>query len=141
MNNKYIIAVVVLVVVGAGIYFLTNQNPGSNTPTSNSNSTPSSASNETSTPKTTPAPVINEVVHNISIMNFAFVPSSITVRKGETIVWTNKDTTPHTVTGGDLKSNPLNQGQTYSFAYDRVGTFTYHCSIHPSMTGTVTVTN
>jgi plastocyanin len=38
-------------------------------------------------------------------------------------------------------SSPLAQNQTYSFAYDKTGTFSYHCSIHPSMKGTVIVTN
>lgn len=136
MNNKYIVWLVVgLLVVGAGIYFLQNKN-------SNYSSTPSSTYDETSKTKTsagTPAPVINKVVHNVSIVGFAFVPSSITVRKGDTIVWTNKDSAPHTVTGGDLKSASLGQNQTYSFAYDRTGTFNYYCSLHPNMKGTVTV--
>jgi plastocyanin len=144
MSNKYIIVlVVVLLIIVGGFYFFSNQNPGSSLPanTQNQNLIDNNVTTTPKTPAPKPIPIINTVVHNVSISNFAFVPATITVRKGETIVWTNKDSTPHTVTGGDLLSNPLGQGETYSFAYDKTGTFAYHCSIHPSMKGTVIVTN
>ena len=89
----------------------------------------------------------NETVQatdTVAIQNFAFTPVSITVKKGTKVTWTNKDSTAHTVTENDGKSGPassdVNPGQTYSFTYNTVGTFQYHCSIHPSMTGSVTVT-
>jgi len=143
MSNKYIIfLIVVLLIIIGGFYFFGNQNPGPSLPANTQSSTDNNVVPITKIPKSpTPTPVINTVVHNVSISNFAFVPATITVKKGETIVWTNKDTVPHTVTGGDLLSNPLGQSETYSFAYDKTGTFAYHCSIHPSMKGTVIVTN
>jgi plastocyanin len=141
MNNKYIVVLIVAIIVVGGLYYFVNQNSNIvSNPTQNpvSDQTPAST---TTKPMTNPAPVAPQVIHYISISGFAFVPSSITVRKGETIVWTNKDTAPHTVTGGDLQSSPLGQNQTYSFTYDKTGTFSYRCSIHPSMRGTITVTN
>jgi len=143
MNKKYIaITVVVLLVIGLGIYFSTSQNSNNTASTPTSNSAKNVVSNPTvPTPNLNPAPAANLIIHNVSITGFAFVPATITVKKGETIVWTNKDATVHTVTGGDLQSSPLGQNQTYSFAYDKIGTYSYHCSIHPSMKGTVIVTN
>jgi len=73
-----------------------------------------------------------------------FSPASITVKKGTAVTWTNKDAVTHTVTENDEQKGPdsgdLASGKTYSFTYDTVGTFKYHCAIHPNMTGTVTVT-
>ena len=61
------------------------------------------------------------------------------VKKGDTVVWTNKDSAPHTVTGGSLNSGTLSGGQTYSFTFNAAGTVSYACSFHPSMTGKVVV--
>jgi plastocyanin len=74
----------------------------------------------------------------------AFSPNSITVKKGTTVTWTNNDSTTHTVQETDGKSGPKSDniapGGTYTFTFVAAGSFAYHCSIHPSMTGTVTVT-
>ncbi len=138
MDKKYIpILVVAIIVVGAVAYLSTNKKPVS---VPNSNSTSKSSSNNNSDP--TKPPIPSPVVHHIDISGFAFSPASITVRKGETIVWTNKDSAPHTVTGGtngDINSLSLAQNQTYSFAFDKTGTFSYHCKLHPNMKGTITV--
>lgn len=91
------------------------------------------------TPAPTPAPA--SVTHKVSIQGFAFGPASQSVKKGDTVVWTNQDSAPHTVTGtGGLNSSTLSAGQSYSFTFSSVGTFTYHCNFHPSMTGSITVT-
>ena len=83
--------------------------------------------------------------HRVSIANFAFRPANIKVRRGATVTWTNHDTTSHTVTETDGSRGPrsgiLGAGKSYSFAFNMVGTFRYHCAIHPNMTGTVIVTN
>ncbi|MEK7085473.1 MAG: cupredoxin domain-containing protein [Patescibacteria group bacterium] len=78
----------------------------------------------------------------ISIKDFAFSPASKTVSKGTKITWTNKDNAPHTVMSDDKngpKSQLLNQNSKYSFIFDKTGTFKYYCSVHPTMTGTITV--
>lgn len=79
--------------------------------------------------------------HNVSIQNFTFNKKSINVKKGDTVVWTNKDSAPHTVTGsnGGPASETLNNGGVYSFTFNNTGTFDYYCAIHPSMIGSVIV--
>ncbi|TMG23839.1 MAG: plastocyanin [Chloroflexi bacterium] len=77
----------------------------------------------------------------VEIKGFAFNPPSITVKVGAKVTWTNQDSTGHTVTfdqGGDT-SDTLASGKTYSEDFTKAGTFTYHCRIHPSMKGTVVV--
>ena len=79
------------------------------------------------------------------ILKDSFSPASITVRAGDTVTWTNVDTTPgngHTVTSsgrGPLKSQSLAQGGTFSYTFTTAGTYPYYCAIHPDMTGSVTV--
>ena len=84
----------------------------------------------------------NPTTHYINIVNFAFDPSSITIDVGDTIVWTNQDSSSHTVTSNDgttFDSGSISNGNTFSFTFTSAGTFDYKCTPHPSMTGTVTV--
>jgi len=85
----------------------------------------------------------------VTIQNFAFGPPAVTVPKGTTVTWTNQDPTTHTIVsdatsqkgaGQVFMSNPLGRGQSFSFTFTESGTFPYHCGIHPSMMGTITVT-
>ena len=79
---------------------------------------------------------------SITITDFAFKAGSITVKKGTKVTWTNQDSVGHTVTGdGGLDSPLLSKGVTYSFTFDKEGVFNYHCTPHPIMKGTVTVTS
>jgi plastocyanin len=55
------------------------------------------------------------------------------------VTWTNNDSVAHTVTGTDFASSQLAPGSTFSHKFTTAGSFDYHCSIHPSMTGNVTV--
>jgi plastocyanin len=77
----------------------------------------------------------------VSIKNFAFDPPNATVAPGTTVTWVNNDQVPHTVTANDgaFDSGTLQPGQSYSFAFDKPGTYAYHCNIHPDMTATVAV--
>jgi plastocyanin len=94
-----------------------------------------------------PVPVSNIPGHtsakaDVTIQNFSFSPDTITVNKGMTVVWTNNDSAGHTITadgGNGPASGVINPGETYAFTFDAAGTFGYHCSIHPSMKGTVVV--
>jgi len=98
--------------------------------------------NPTPTPTPTPNPTQTSKTENIAITNFAFSPATITINKGDTIVWTNMGSVSHTVTsdsGNELASSSLPNGQTYSHTFNIIGTFSYHCSIHTMMKGTVTV--
>jgi plastocyanin len=77
----------------------------------------------------------------VSIANFSFQPPTMTIAVGTTVTWTNNDSTGHTVTAddGSFKSDKLATGASFSQTFAKAGTFAYHCSIHPSMTGTITV--
>lgn len=79
----------------------------------------------------------------VAITDFAFSPASITVKKGTTVTWTNNDSSEHTVTrtgntGPD--SQLFGKGETFSYTFTEAGTFNYFCEPHPSMKGTVVVT-
>lgn len=79
--------------------------------------------------------------NKVSIANFAFTPSNLTIAKGATITWTNNDSTPHTVTADDnnFTSGTLNQGDSYMHTFTNTGTVNYHCSLHTSMKASVIV--
>jgi plastocyanin len=74
-----------------------------------------------------------------STNSFAFSPARITVQSGDTVRWTSSSSAPHTVTGKGFDSGTLNQGDDYSHRFTNPGSFSYICSIHPFMKGTVTV--
>lgn len=71
----------------------------------------------------------------------AFSPSTITVPINTTVTWTNKDDVPHTVTNalGFFDSGSLDYGETFSYNFSVEGTYTYSCTIHSSIQGTVIV--
>lgn len=79
--------------------------------------------------------------NTVSISNYTFSPTSLTIAKGTTVKWTNDDQVTHTVTddNGKFDSGNLPYGQTYSHTFSDTGTFHYHCSIHTYMKGTIIV--
>lgn len=135
MNKKILIVIVVAVLALVGIWAVIRNN--------NSDENPSSTSTNTSQPQS----ASNQQASNqgkVSIENMMFTPSQITVQKGETVTWTNNDNTAHTVTddlsnAGGPASGDIQPGSTYSFTFNKTGSFQYHCSIHPSMRGTIVV--
>ncbi|HEY7640409.1 MAG TPA: metallophosphoesterase [Steroidobacteraceae bacterium] len=80
----------------------------------------------------------------ITISNFTFAPTAITVKAGQEVTWMNEDDAPHTVVGTDpgspLRSPALDTGDKYAVKLTQPGAYKYFCSLHPHMTGTVTVT-
>lgn len=80
--------------------------------------------------------------NSVAIQNMAFNPTTLTVPVGTTVTWKNLDSTSHHVVSdtGAFDSGVLSNGQSYSFTFNQAGSFPYHCSIHPSMTGTIVVT-
>lgn len=77
----------------------------------------------------------------VKIDNFTFGPPSFTVVVGTTVTWTNHDDIPHTVVSSDkvLKSKVLDTDEKFSYTFSKPGTYSYFCSIHPKMSGTVVV--
>ena len=80
--------------------------------------------------------------HDVSITDDKdFLPEDLTINVGDTVVWTNNDDSPHTVTADDdeFNSGNLAEGATWSYTFTEAGTYDYHCNYHSSMTGSVTV--
>ena len=77
----------------------------------------------------------------ISLKDMAFTPATLQVAVGTTVTWVNNDTVQHTVTS-DTKlfdSGPIEPGGKFTQTFTEAGTFAFHCSIHTSMTGSITV--
>lgn len=79
--------------------------------------------------------------HTVVIHNFAFQPPELTVNVGDTIVWKNTDIVSHTVTAADgsFDSDEIKPGKSWKLVAKKAGTFSYSCSPHPNMHGTLTV--
>jgi len=80
--------------------------------------------------------------NKIEIKDFAFNPQRITVKSGQKITWINHDEEPHTVVSVEKqfkKSSALDTDQEFTITAGAPGTYTYYCSVHPKMTGTIVV--
>jgi plastocyanin len=79
----------------------------------------------------------------VTIDNFTFSPAVLTVARGTSVVWTNRDDMAHTVVSAArppaFRSQPLDTGDTFAAVFDRPGRFSYFCSLHPHMQGTIVV--
>jgi plastocyanin len=77
----------------------------------------------------------------IVIKDFNFAPTPLTVKVGSTVTWTNTDDEPHTAVSdtGLFKSGGMDTNESFSFKFDKPGTYHYTCSIHPRMVGTIIV--
>jgi plastocyanin len=119
---------------------------------------PSTTAPSTTAPPTTAAPVTDPfqpvappapaATLHVSIVDFAFSPAAITVTAGTTVTWTNTGSAIHSVTSdtGAFDSSPscpggpcISPGSSYSHLFSQAGRFSYHCRVHPFMTGTVVV--
>jgi plastocyanin len=77
----------------------------------------------------------------IGIDNFKFAPTPLTVPKGATVTWVNRDDIPHSIVCQALgfHSHPMDTDGTASLAFDQPGTYEYVCGLHPFMRGQVIV--
>ena len=100
---------------------------------------------ETQTPATMTAPPLKPLVpqtYNVNITPYKFVPETLTINAGDTVVWTNDDLNTHTVSsdsGYELNSGRFSQGAEYLHQFNTTGTYPYHCNIYPIMKGTIIV--
>ena len=160
MTKTTAIIIILLIIIAFGFYFTLYVNPNLNNQSNTySTSTYTSiintqtpATNTTSTSpiqniKTNTNPTQNSTANpvnvKVDISNFSFNPAVLTIKAGTKVTWVNNDSTSHTVTSdsGNLLNSPtLATGQSFSFVFPTTGTINYHCSIHPSMKGTVIVT-
>ena len=137
---KIIFLILGIFLIGAGIYLLTTQQ------SSNDNNVPPNTSSENNSqtgtlPENTSTSGTSQT-YNISTQNFAFSPSTLTIKQGDTVKWTNKDSSSHTITsdsGTELSSPNFGRDGIYSHTFNTAGTFAYHCAIHSNMKGTIIV--
>lgn len=96
---------------------------------------------QVNTPTTPPVNTPSASGSAVTISNFSFQPSTLTISAGTTVFWTNNDSTTHTITSdtGVFSSGDLPPGSSFSHTFSSAGSFGYHCSIHPSMKGTIMV--
>jgi plastocyanin len=80
--------------------------------------------------------------NEIGIDNFQFTPATLTVPAGTTVTWINDDDVPHLIVNTEQRFKPssvLDTGQRFSVKLDKRGTYTYFCSLHPKMQGSIVV--
>jgi plastocyanin len=140
MNKALVTVIIVILLIAGGVVALNHKSSynTNNTPSSNGYSQNSSNNNSSTSNSQTPA------AGSVEIKNMMFTPSQITVQKGAKVTWTNNDNVAHTVTDdlsnvGGPASAQIPAGETYSFTFTKTGSFQYHCTIHPSMRGTIVV--
>jgi plastocyanin len=77
----------------------------------------------------------------VLIKDFMFNPMSLTTKVGGEVTWVNQDDEPHTIVSdtGLFRSGALDTGNSYTFRFDKPGTYHVFCSIHPQMTATIVV--
>lgn len=94
-----------------------------------------------------PAPIVKAqekpLTAEVTIDNFSFGPTTLTIPVGSTVTWINRDDIPHTVVSTDdpkvFKSKVLDTDERFSFTFTKAGTYPYFCSVHPKMTGKLIV--
>jgi plastocyanin len=77
----------------------------------------------------------------IVMKDFMFAPAALSVKAGATVTWRNQDNEPHTVASdtGLFRSGALDTNESFTFKFDKPGTYHFLCTIHPYMVGTITV--
>lgn len=81
-------------------------------------------------------------LHQVDMEGFAFSKKVISIKRGDSVVWVNKDGAPHTATSVDRSwdTGRLAKGESKTLRFDKPGTYEYFCEVHPSMKATVIVT-
>jgi plastocyanin len=95
-----------------------------------------------------PAAQAAPAVHTILIDGMRFIPQTVEVKAGDTVVWRNKDPFPHTATAvaaatqskiGGPSSPAIGAGASWGFKATKAGTYPYLCTLHSTMTATLVV--
>ena len=78
--------------------------------------------------------------HEIVVQAFQYLPATLKVRRGDVVVWVNKDPLPHTVTApGAFDSKSIGESRSWRLTTQRAGTFAYVCTLHSNMKGVLEV--
>lgn len=121
--KKIIIALIVLIVVGLGAYYLVFRGVYKSVENVN---------------------IVSSIGSSVEMKDFSFSPQMLRVKVGTKVTWTNNDSVPHTITSdsdGVLGSSTISPRNSFAFTFTKVGITNYHCSIHPMMKGVVIVEN
>jgi plastocyanin len=79
-------------------------------------------------------------VHTIMIDGMRFIPQTVEVKRGDTVVWRNKDPFPHTATApGGPASPPIAAGASWTYKATKRGSYPYLCTLHTTMTGLLVI--
>lgn len=128
MKKSTVIIIIVIIglsLIGAGFMM------------QNSDNTDSKRSDESSSTESQVEP------NTVLIKDFKFSTPNLTIKKGTTVTWKNKDTAKHDINFADSQltdSELLGENETYSYTFDTVGEYSYSCTPHPFMKATITVT-
>jgi plastocyanin len=83
-------------------------------------------------------PQLNTIA-SVTIKSFKFDPDMLTIKTGTTVIWTNEDSPAHNIKSDIFLSPVLATGESFSYTFNKAGTYNYVCGIHTSMTGTIIV--
>ena len=125
----------ILVLFAAIIMMFTVSGCPSNTPAKVSTAAATAAAASDTAAAGTTALAANAVL----IENHAFNPGTLTIKAGDSVTWTNKDSVSHSVVFADFESGLLKKGDSYTHTFDTAGSFKYNCGPHPDMLGTIEV--
>lgn len=160
--NKYLLVAIATVVVVAGAFVVLanrmkispvgtgqmmkdNSSVQTDTDSKNNNSVGKESSDN---PKDLVTPIEDNMKGNteaaknaVTIANFTYSPVTLTIKVGDSVTWTNNDSATHTATAdtGSFDTGNLTKGQSKTITFTNKGTFTYHCTFHPNMKGTLIV--
>lgn len=136
MNNKFLLIIAVVVILLGGFFILSNKTKNNQV---NQNQT---------TQKQSPTPVKTVEGKEVAVTNNGFEPQTITIKKGQRIVWTNKSGTNVTVNSDShpthllwpfLNLGQFADGSSVSVVFEKAGKYTYHNHLNASQVGTVIV--
>jgi plastocyanin len=79
--------------------------------------------------------------HTIVMEGVAFKPETLTIKKGDSVVWVNRDVFPHTATAGErtFNSGEIAPTRKWKFVAKKSGRLAYLCTLHPTMKGALIV--
>lgn len=124
MKNAIIAIIAVIVLIAAGFYFF--RSGTKNSPSADEN-------------KNQNAATVSENI--VSMKSLSYSPVILTIKAGDEVTWTNNDTVTHTVTmdDGSTDSGEISPDESFKQTFDTAGTYSYHCSIHPTMKAKIIV--
>lgn len=138
MNKILIGVIIVIIIIVAGAFLLRRNNASQQMQMQH---IPTQTQEQAQTSSPTGSTQATTGKNAVTIQNFAFSPATLTVKVGDKVTWTNQDSAGHSATAddGSFDTGVLPEGQSGSITFSKAGTYTYHCSVHPMMKGTIIV--